>query len=576
MADIPKPTAKHIRQWVGDRSFTLGQRYFDDEAISQARRRGTTLEARCQGSRDEAYRVSVTFKGQKIEQAECSCPVGDGGRCKHVAALLLTWRARPEAFREAEELDAALQRRSKEELIALIRQMLRREPDLESLLELPLPVAGAAPRPVNAEMYRRQAEEAFHRAGYEWGAASEVADDLLTLKEIGDGFLAQQDPGSAAAVYQGIVTAVLANHQTVHDEPGDLHTVIGACVEGLQQCWATLQADPGQRRAILRLYYDILEYDSEQGGIGLSDCLPDLVELATPEERRTMAGWVREDMAGADGWRRENLGGLLLDLEAETLDDETYLRVCRETGRRRDLVERLLQLGRLGEALSEAEAAGDWELLQLADLLVSHRHEGEAERLVRARSERSQDVRLLAWLQKRATDRKDPAAALELAQAVFARQPGPSLYKEIRALARKQKVWDVLRPRLLAPLRKQRTTYVLVPILLEEGEIDEALELVRGERPSFYSFDSQKLTVAKAAETKRPRAALEIYREHAEALIQQRGRANYAEACRYLKKVRQLYKTLGEEQDWARYLTRLREDNQSLRALHEELTKAHL
>src|SRR5690349_5994313 len=137
MADIPKPTEKHIRQWVGERSFALGKRYFDDGAIFQERRRGTTLEARCQGSRDEAYRVHVTFKGQNIQHAECSCPVGDGGRCKHVAALPLTWRARPEAFREAEDLDAALGRRSKEELIALVRQMLRREPDLESLLELP-------------------------------------------------------------------------------------------------------------------------------------------------------------------------------------------------------------------------------------------------------------------------------------------------------------------------------------------------------------------------------------------------------------------------------------------------------
>jgi uncharacterized Zn finger protein len=576
MASIPTPTEKQIRQRVGERSFTLGQQYFEDDAIFQARRRGTTLEARCQGSRDEAYRVQATFKDQEIEHTECSCPVGGGGACKHVAALLLTWRTRPEAFREVEDLDTALARRSKEELIALIRQMLRREPDLESLLELPLPVAGAASAPVNPDVYRRQAEAAFYRAGGEWGAASRVADELLALKEIGDGFLARQDLGSAAAVFQGVVAAVLANHATVHDEPGDLHTVISDCVEGLEQCWAALQTDPAQRRGILRLYYEILEYDIGQGGIGLSDCLPDLIELATPEERHMMAGWVREDMAGSDGWRREHLGGLLLDLEADTLDDETYLRVCRETGRRYDLVERLLQLGRLEEALREAESANDWELLQLADLLVSRRHANEAERLVRARSGQSQDVRLLEWLHKRAVGRKDRAVALELAQTIFARQPSLELYKEIRTLARKQKGWDELRPRLLAPLRRARTTYVLVPILLEEGEIDEALKVVRGKPNYFYSYDSEKLSVAQAAETKRPRAALEIYREFAEGLINQRGRGNYAAACGYLKKVRALHKKLGEEDDWTRYLTRLREKHRGLRALQEEMTKARL
>jgi hypothetical protein len=454
--------------------------------------------------------------------------------------------------------------------------MLRREPDLESLLELPLPMAGRAPGPVNPEVYRRQAEAAFHRAGYEWGAASQVADELLTLKELGDGFLARQDAGSAAAVYQGIVAAVLAHHASLHDEPGDLHTVISACVRGLEQCWVTLQADPTQRAAILRLYYEILEYDVEQGGIGLSDCLPDLVERATPEERRTLAGWVRADMSRADGWQREHLGGLLLNLEAETLDPEAYLRICRETGRRHDLVERLLQLDRLDEALRELEAASDWELLNLADLLVRKRHPEEAERLVRARSVRSKDVRLQEWLQKRALQRKDTAAALEIARAIFAQQPSLRLYEEIRTLARKRQSWDELRPRLLAPMRKSRTTYVLVPILLEEGEIDEALDVVKREPQYFYGEDSLGLAVAKAAETTRPEAALKIYRGDAEALINQRGRGSYAAACRLLKKVRELHKKLGEEEAWRRYVSKLREQHRGLRALQEEMTKAGL
>lgn len=289
-----------------------------------------------------------------------------------------------------------------------------------------------------------------------------------------------------------------------------------------------------------------------------------------------MAGWVREDMAGADSWERQCLGGFLLDLEADTLDDEAYLGICRQTGRRHDLVERLLKLGRLEEALREAESAGDWELLNLADLLVSQRHGEEAERLVQERARRSQDVRLLEWLQKRAAGHKDTAAALEWAQAAFARQPSPELYKQIRTLARKQGRWDELRPRLLAPLRKARTSYVLVPILLEEGEIDEALKLVKNEPNVWYGYDSEKLIVAKAAEAERPRAALEIYRGYGERLIDQRGRGNYAAACQFLRKVRQLHRRLGEEDVWTRYVTRLREQHRGLRALQEELTKARL
>src|SRR5262249_1594883 len=136
MSTPPKITDKAIRKRVGERSFTLGERYFQDGSVFDTRRQGLTLKGRVQGSRDEAYPVEVTLGGQGIAEAECSCPVGGGGHCKHVAALLLAWRHQPEDFTETEELGPALARRSKEELIALIQQMLRREPDLESLLTL--------------------------------------------------------------------------------------------------------------------------------------------------------------------------------------------------------------------------------------------------------------------------------------------------------------------------------------------------------------------------------------------------------------------------------------------------------
>src|SRR5205085_200527 len=124
---------------------------------------------------------------------------------------------------------------------------------------------------------------------------------------------------------------------------------------------------------------------------------------------------------------------------------EAYLRVCRETGRTHDLVGRLLQLRRLDEAAEEAERASDWELLNMADLFVSRRHGDLAERLVRERSRKSHDTRLLEWLKKRAIEHKDPAAALELAEKVFRAQPSLEGYKEIRKLAKKEGRWDELR-----------------------------------------------------------------------------------------------------------------------------------
>jgi hypothetical protein len=477
------------------------------------------------------------------------------------------------------DLDAGLEQRSKAELIALIKQMVRREPNLELLLE-------AAPRGKSAkakpETYHRQATTAFRNSGYDWGSAGQVADELDAIQKTGDGFLQQNDFAGAAAVYQGICQALMENYESVQDEEGDLHGVVERCVEGLAKCLQGLREDPVRREAILRTLWEVSLFDIEQGGIGLGEDAPEvLIEQSAPEERRTIAGWVREAMpqgkGWSDNWHRQGLGSLLLDLEADTLDDEAFLRVCRETGRTHDLVDRLLQLGRLPEAVTQAEQASDYDLLNLADVFVRH-HQGDvAERLMQERSEKTKDRRINEWLKQRAVKRGDTATALELSENLFRLQPSLLGYQEVRKLAKKQGRWSTLQPELLAFVRQQHDQYLLPQIFLDEGDIDQALEAVQGKKHQDYGFGSgMELEVAKAAEKSRPRAALEIYGKHAESLINYRGRQHYQSACQFLKKMRSLYERLNESAAWNESISRLRERHGNLPALLEELRKAKL
>ena len=103
----PFPTVSEgaISDWVGSRSFERGRSYFKSGAILDPRLQGNTLKAWCQGSRPQPYHLWVVCGTEGIKEAHCSCPVGLGGRCKHVAALLLTWSDQPDSFREVEELD---------------------------------------------------------------------------------------------------------------------------------------------------------------------------------------------------------------------------------------------------------------------------------------------------------------------------------------------------------------------------------------------------------------------------------------------------------------------------------------
>ena len=592
MTDLPQLTESDVRRWIGERSFGRGRGYFRGGYILNPRRQGDTLKARCLGSRPQPYHVEVTLGQEGIVAGECSCPVGRGGHCKHAAALLLTWLHQPEAFLGIEELEAALNRRSKAELVVLIRRMVARYPDLETLLELPIVGEAEAPPPVDAGVIRRQASSAFYGVGYDkWGATYGIAQRLLELVEIGDDYAEREGWRDAATIYQTVAQETLDNYGMVQDEEGDLNGVVNGCVEGLGECLKATE-DPIQREAILRALFDVYRWDVDFGGIDMGYQAPSIIlEQATPEEKQQVAGWVRGALPTGDSWsvnyHRQVYGGFLLSLEEDGLDDEAFLRLCREMKRWRDLTDRLLALDRVEEAIAVAREVGDYDLLRLADIFVSHSHADLAEDLIRERARTSQacpegparrDSRLIVWLKERAQERGDLEEALALAKTLFWQRPAVTGYQELRDLSRPLERWEKLRTAILARLADERQYHLLTEIHLEEGEVDRALETVEQVRGSAWGWGGGQLSirVAEAAEESRPRAAIRIYVERAERLITARGRGNYATAATYLVRVRDLYHRLGDPETWQALIADLRERNRRLRALKDELHKAGL
>ena len=588
MNTIPTITEQDIRDIIDTASFQRGQTYFNSDAIFNARQQSITLKARCQGSRSQAYRVEATFDNAGIVSNQCSCPLG--GHCKHVAALLLTWIHHPEEFLDQPEVDELLEKSTKAELISLIKKMLRREPDLESLLQTVNKEHAAA----NPEMYRRQVNKAFQHGGHEWGDTYEVGNELYSVKETADELAQQGDYASAVTVYESIINGIIENYDSYEDEEGELGSVINDCVEELDTCLANVQDDKALREHIMQVLFTAYRFDVEAGGIGIGEEAPDiLLKHATSDERRMIAAWVRKEIAKPDnsGWgsrfRDQWYGGFLLELEAGNLDDEAYLRVCRETGRIADAVERLLTLGRLEEAIRDAEGEGDYDLMSMADIFVQHGHHTEAEKMIRLRAKKSDDTRLLDWLKKHYLARNDKVAALDMALELFYKQP-PVLayYQEIRLLAKMLDRWEDLQPKIMAYLKKTQNNYLMIQVALDEGDIVEALVLLRTSQARgnttaygsgyFYGYSGIEIEVAKAAEATLPRESIEIYQKHVERLINQRGRGSYQQACQYLLKIRDLYKKLGENEKWTTYITNLQEKNRTLRALREELQNAGL
>ena len=581
MNDLPRLTESRIQQWIGDASFRRGVRYYRQGKILNPRRQVETLKALCSGSQPEPYRVEIRLGLKGIVAGHCSCPVGGGGRCKHAAALLLTWLHEPETFQEVEDLETSLARRSKGELVALILKMIGRYADLEMLLELPTPGGFETRDALDPDLIHRQVNVAFARAGDDWRSGARASSDLLDVVSLGDEYAEHGNWRNAATVYETVASDVLENYGMVYDDEGDLNYVVYECTKGLARCLEASD-EAGHREGLLQALFHVYRWDVDSGGYGIGDDVPNrILELANMEERRKVAEWVQNALPEGDSWNdnyhRQAYGAFLLALLEAELDDESFLQISRETGRLHDLVDRLLTLNRADEAEDAARGASDYELIQLADLFVSHGQVGLGEQLVRERTESSNDSRLMAWLKAGAEERCDAVAALAFAEAFFWQRPSTSAYSDLKRLAQQLEQWEVVQARCLGRLKQEGNFALLTEIYVLEEEIDRALEVLEQySRQHRWGINTLALRVAQAAEESRPRDAIRLYLEEVERLIAGRGRGNYAEAANYLLRVRAVFEQMGEEKAWQTLIANLREKNRRLPAMQDEFNQAGL
>ncbi len=241
---------------------------------------------------------------------------------------------------------------------------------------------------VNPVTYRRQVTDAFQHN------APRIAQELLTVKQTADKLVQQGDYLEAATIYETLVQEIFdqshlyfdeeAEYDNYYEEEGyypeeeGLEEFVSECIEALGNCLADERTDRVAREKIIEVLYDIYERDlNAYEGHGFATSTSDLlVKYTTPLERQTIVEWIRDALDNEEekttGSVRRAYGKFLLDLEKDTLDDEAYLEICRETGRTSDMVDRLLALGRVEEAVKETQQVGDEVFFGLVDLFIQH------------------------------------------------------------------------------------------------------------------------------------------------------------------------------------------------------------
>jgi uncharacterized Zn finger protein/tetratricopeptide (TPR) repeat protein len=621
-------TEADIEEQTDTASFKKGRSYYNNGMVYDTVLREGVLKARCEGSEDEAYFVEAVLapvgneSSKKILSKACSCP--RGGFCKHVVAMLLAWVHEPESFEVRQNVTTLLKAKSREELLFLLEQLIKKKPELESLLDLllELPVPGTKTktthRPVDAAVVKRQVSGIIRNAGYDWGAASKVAQDLDSLVETAVQYSEAGQWRNAQTIFTILAEEALDYFNQVQDDDGDLSGILDACASGLANYLDNQPSLPleeklttPERLKLLKFLYEMWKFDSEYGAFE-EDLDKVIAGNVTDEERKVVEGWAREEMrSGTDfsaNWHNKKLLGFIATLkEGGTFSDEDMLAEYFSAGLYKDYVDKLVELDRLEEAFNTAreKLTGQMDVLAVAARLVKFGGVWTAKAIEWIEAQlkeaekppaRRQNVdysqihnadRYREWLGENylALGKLDQALNIRLKQ--FEAYPSTTNYTKVKEVAtlpgQPAKRWEEVQFGMLGFLEKQKNWGGLISIYLLEKEISKVLSTLkiyeRERQPGLGGigfFHINKLEIAQAAESDYPLEAIPIYQEQIDTLIRIQGRSNYQQAAEYLKRIKKMYLKLNREADWQKYIGEIRSTNTKLRALQEELNMAKL
>ncbi|WP_369392723.1 SWIM zinc finger domain-containing protein [Streptomyces sp. CG1] len=531
-----------LRVLAGPRSFERGRGYL--AAVTAVEVGDGWITATVHGT--EAYQVELTLDGPDGLSGGCDCSYGmEGNFCKHLVALGLTVLAEPEAVprqrgrarSRAQELDAWLAARSRDELLALVREQVAEDRKVARRLELRAASARGDLVEVRARIRELLDTTPFARYGYvEYADAHAYGEQALQAVSAIAALTAAGRAADAISLSREAMRLLDEAQDAIDDSDGHLGRIGAALAEAhLDACRAACpDSDETARWLVGHLLSDLddltgidpLDYEDVLGAQGARR----VRELAARAWRRNRTGraekHLMERLAKAegdvDGWVAVHAADL-------APDGSTHLSVARE----------LDTAGRPDEALRWAERGVE----ETPDDVTP-------------------DIALIDYLCDRYTRAGRPFDAVALRRAHFAAHRSLAAYQQLRTAAQAAGCWQAEREPALVLLRadagqRQRSGYggpVLVDALLDDGDVDAAWRAAA----ETHAHDRQLLALADHARAVRPADALGVYLRLAAPLMKQTGNAVYEQLTGLLLSMRDCHGRLGTEDEFAAYLAALR------------------
>lgn len=561
-------TEDEARMRVGARALERGRLYDAAGALFDLRVEGGYFTARCEGSGAEVYRVRARRASDAVIEAHCSCPVGDTGACKHSAALLLYVAREPRSFVRIEPLDALCARAGGGALGAAVIDVVARVSEIEPAIRQAIHDALGETAAVVDEVDepKRAVGGIFRKHAGDPLAASDVAAELNAVLTRARALAMSGDWLSASRVLRALSAGIMGRARRFEDIEGTLRELAHTALEAQGRALSASK-DEAARRSAREALFDAYRYDAENGTVFGRVAGLVLSERANDEDRAALADAARRACEGLEVWARRVFEGALVDLEGDSLEDEVFIERCRDARRPRELILRLLQRNRVDDAVSESGRMGESALVDALERCDEMECGPAAEALAERLSDTSKH-RVIGWWRDRLVARGD-ARVWEASAKLFLSRPDRLVWRTLRADAGEQ--WSERREALLDALAR-RGGGPWVEALIDESLLDRAIEAAR----TIHSGNAHEVRVELAERVARshPLEAAELLRAQAEALIGLRGRSNYREAARVLRRARELYESVHQRGLWVAYAESLRARARELPALKEELALA--
>jgi uncharacterized Zn finger protein len=548
-----------LRRLAGPRSFERGEAYFaDGRVLSLGEHRGAVV-AKVRGA--ETYSAKLWVDGKKLDYS-CDCPRGDDGEfCKHCVAVglaVIAGTVKPSAPRRRKPkvtLDDVRDHLSSEQKSVLVDLLMERAVWDDALRDQ-LFLKAAKKRgkgAVDLEAIKEALDRAIDPGDYlNWGEVRDysngVDEAVNTIEEVLDDGHAAEAIDLAEHALRSTEAAV----EFVHDD-GEMSGIL----ERLQELHlrACKKAKPNPVALARRLFegeigsgYDVFygaatTYARILGQEGLAEYR----RLAEECWRKVQPLGPAEN--DPERYRsRSRLTSIMMTLTKASGDVEAQAEVLkRDLSRPHDF----FNLATLYRDSGLHDLAMEW-----------------AEKGLKAFPHT--DSRLLELVADEYHRRGRHSDAMDLLWTELAKHPDLERYKNLKRHADRTKTWPAWREKALAAIgdatakRKrgaEKSPWSLAAdhsSLVEIHLWERRLEAAWNEAQTGGCNAALWMVLAGRREKNHPQDALPIYQREVESTLRRASNHSYVEAIQLLKKIGQVMRRIGRDEDFKRYLDSVR------------------